>query len=122
VNLKDFGKGFGENLLPKRFSPISYFKILFIGVPMKITVRKPMIGELEKMGVLKWPTWESPVTKFDWHYDGTETAYFLAGKVIVETPDGEKVQIEKGDIAVFPDGLKCVWNVLEPVRKHYRFD
>jgi uncharacterized cupin superfamily protein len=57
--------------------------------------------------------------RFDWHYDETEECYFLAGHVIVETEDGQKVEVKKGDFAVFPKGLSCVWDIKEPIRKHY---
>jgi uncharacterized cupin superfamily protein len=39
----------------------------------------------------------------------------------VETPDGKKVEIGKGDFVTFPKGLDCVWDVKEPIRKHYTF-
>jgi len=31
------------------------------------------------------------------------------------------VIIEAGDFVVFPKGLTCRWNVLQPIRKHYSF-
>ena len=88
---------------------------------MDIKVRTPNKIEVSKMDFSKWGTWECRVSKFPWSYDATETCYILAGHVIVETNDG-KVEFKEGDLVVFPKGLTCTWNVLEPVRKYYKFD
>jgi uncharacterized cupin superfamily protein len=72
------------------------------------------------MDVFSWPIWEKEVSRFDWCYDDEERCYFLAGKVTVETKNG-KVSFGKGDFVTFPKGLKCVWDIKEPVRKHYNF-
>jgi len=58
---------------------------------------------------------------FDWYYDDTEECYLLEGKVIVETEDGEKAEFGKGDYVTFPKRLSCVWDIKEPVKKHYTF-
>ncbi len=72
--------------------------------------------------VKTWPTWECGVSKFSWSYDSPETSYFLRGKVTVTpTNGGDPVNIEAGDLAVFPTGLDCVWEVKEAVKKHYNF-
>jgi uncharacterized cupin superfamily protein len=86
----------------------------------EVEVRKPSGKELEKMGVKSWPIWECEPSRFDWEYDDKETCYILEGDVTVETPSGD-VHFGKGDLVVFPEGLKCVWNVAKRVRKHYRF-
>ncbi len=31
------------------------------------------------------------------------------------------VEIEKGDFVTFPEGLGCVWDIKEPVKKHFNF-
>ena len=89
---------------------------------MDIEVKKPTQDELERLGVFDWGTWESPVRTFPWEYTSTEVCYFLEGRVIVKTDDGDEVEIGKGDLVRFPKGLKCVWNVLEPVKKHFKFE
>ncbi len=76
--------------------------------------------ELRSRGVFEWPVWTKEVSRFDWHYDETEQCYFLAGRVIVETAEGN-VEIGKGDFVTFPEGFSCTWDVREAVRKHYRF-
>ena len=87
---------------------------------MKIDVRKPSPEELKSLGVTNWPTWGCEVSTFDWSYSDQETCYLLEGRVTVEA-EGQSVSFGKGDFVVFPKGLKCVWKVTEPVRKHYRF-
>ena len=87
---------------------------------MKIEVRKPTGEELNALGVFSWSTWTCGVSRFDWSYAEKETCYLLDGRVTVEA-GGQTVSFGKGDLVVFPEGLSCVWNVQEPVRKHYRF-
>jgi uncharacterized cupin superfamily protein len=88
---------------------------------MKIEIKKPKMEDMEKEGVMSWPIWEKEKSRFDWHYDETEECYLLEGKVVVETEDGEKVEFGKGDFVTFPKGLSCVWDIKEPVKKHYNF-
>ena len=83
--------------------------------------RSPLAEDLEKRGILSWPIWEKEVSRFEWYYDEPEECYFLEGKVVVETKDGKKVSFGKGDLVKFPQGLACVWDIREPVRKHYNF-
>jgi len=86
----------------------------------KITVERPTEDKLKQLGVEKWGTWECEVSVFDWAYTSQETCYFYEGHVIVET-DEEKVEINPGDLVVFPKDLKCKWNVNKPVRKAFKF-
>ncbi|ROL58480.1 DUF861 domain-containing protein [Bacteroidetes/Chlorobi group bacterium Naka2016] len=86
----------------------------------KVKVEKLSEKEIQERGIKSWPIWEKEVSTFDWYYDETEQCYFLEGKVIVETDEGS-IEIGKGDFVTFSQGLKCVWKILEPVRKHYRF-
>ena len=88
---------------------------------MKIEVKKTEREEMEKEGVMSWPIWEKEISRFDWHYDSIEECYLLEGKVVVETEDGERVEFGKGDFVTFPKGLSCIWDVKEPVKKHYNF-
>ena len=88
----------------------------------EITVQRLDKAALEKMGVFKWPVWEKEVSKFDWSYDSAEKCFFLEGKVTVTCKGGPAVSFGKGDFVTFPKGLDCTWNVLESVRKHYKFE
>ena len=86
----------------------------------QIEVAKPTEEQIAEMGMKDWPIWTCGVSKFDWHYDEQETCLILAGKVTV-TAAGEQVSFGPGDMVVFPVGLDCVWDVTEPVKKHYKF-
>lgn len=88
---------------------------------MEIKVQRLKEDQLKNLEVFNWPIWEKEVSKFDWHYDDIEECYFLEGKVTVETKDGKKVEFGKGDFVSFPKGLSCVWEIKEPVKKHYNF-
>ncbi|CAH2070886.1 unnamed protein product, partial [Thlaspi arvense] len=87
-----------------------------------ITIEKnPPESKLTELGVRNWPKWKLvPVAKFPWTFTKKETCYLVAGKVKV-TPDGsdESVEIEEGDLVVFPKGYSCTWDVSVPVDKHY---
>ena len=88
---------------------------------MQIRIEKLAQEEIEKRGISSWPIWEKEVSRFDWHYDNIEECLILEGKVTVETEGGEKVEFGKGDFVTFPKDLSCVWDIKEPVRKHYNF-
>jgi hypothetical protein len=90
-------------------------------MPDIIIDRKPDLDDLRKRGVLSWPIWEKEASRFDWFYDEPEECYFLEGVVELETNDGKRVSFGKGDLVKFPQGLACVWNIKEAVRKHYSF-
>lgn len=70
--------------------------------------------------ILSWPVWQSPVAEFDWQYPESEACLFIEGKAVVSWPSGS-VTVAAGDFVVFPRGLSCRWQVLEPVKKHYKF-
>jgi len=60
------------------------------------------------------------VSEFDWKYTEQESCLLLEGEVEV-TSDTEKVKFYAGDFVVFPKGLKCRWQVIQVVKKHYSF-
>ena len=68
-----------------------------------------------------WPVWSCEVSSFPWSYSERETCLLLEGEVMVTPDGGEPVCFGAGDRVVFPAGLRCVWDVRQPVRKHYRF-
>jgi uncharacterized cupin superfamily protein len=88
---------------------------------MKIEVEKLQNEQLEQKGVSSWPIWEKEISRFDWHYDSIEECYLLEGEVVVETEDGREVRFGRGDFVTFPKGLSCIWDIKQPVRKHYNF-
>jgi uncharacterized cupin superfamily protein len=85
---------------------------------MKIIVRKPTAEETAFMQTQ--PIWTCGVSEFDWFYDSEENCLLLEGKVTV-TYEGGEATFGVGDYVIFPQGLKCVWQVLEPVKKYYVF-
>ena len=82
---------------------------------------QPTQSELDKMGVFAWPTWQKEASEFPWHYDETETCYFLEGQVMVTPETGEPVSMGKGDLVTFPAGMSCHWQIATAVSKHYSF-
>jgi hypothetical protein len=87
---------------------------------MEIKVHKPKDGELETLNVKSWGIWEKEISVFNWHYATKETCYILEGEVEVSSAD-QTVKFGVGDIVEFPEGLDVKWNVIKPVKKHYRF-
>lgn len=87
---------------------------------MKIKIEKLSENEINEKGIKTWPVWTKEVSEFDWYYDSPEQCLFLEGKVKVKTSEGD-YEINKGDFVTFPEGLECIWIVLEPVKKHYKF-
>ncbi len=87
-----------------------------------IIIRKPTAAE--KKTCKTWPIWSSDVSRFDWEYTQVEKCLLIEGEVAVsDRPEsGKTVTFGPGDYVVFPNGLKCVWDVKKPVRKHYDFE
>ena len=86
-----------------------------------VIVRKPT--EVEIKQCQSWPIWACEKSAFDWDYTQTETCLILQGKVTVkDRPGSGAVSFGPGDLVIFPVGLKCIWQVLEPVKKHYNFE
>ncbi|MCD4830533.1 MAG: cupin domain-containing protein [Anaerohalosphaeraceae bacterium] len=86
-----------------------------------VIVRKP--GSEEIADCQKWPIWSCQKSSFDWDYTQKETCLILEGKVTVKDRSGsDEVSFGEGDLVIFPEGLKCVWQVTESVKKHYNFD
>lgn len=87
----------------------------------EIMVRKPTPEELERLDVRSWSVWEKERSVFPWFYPTEETCYFEEGRVRIKLNNGKVVEVGKGDLVVFPEGLECVWEILEPVTKRYTY-
>lgn len=77
---------------------------------------------LKELGVSGWEIWNCPVTEFRLDFDETEKAYILEGEIVVTPDGGEPVTIVPGDYAIFPVGLKSMWQVTKTLKKHYSYD
>ena len=93
-----------------------------------IKIERPSPEAKKKLGIPEspqrtgpWSVWECGPSTFDWQYSDREVAYVYEGKVRVRTADGQ-VEINKGDLVTFPKGLACTWQVLEKIRKVYKFE
>lgn len=83
--------------------------------------RAPGEDRLRELGVPGWGIWTREASRFPWHYDESETCYFLEGEVVVTPEGGEPVRVGEGDLVTFPEGMSCEWDIRQPVRKHFRF-
>ena len=89
---------------------------------MEIKIEKnPSQEKLEELGVFSWSIWEKEISEFPWEYTDQETCYFIGGEATIVAEDGRETVIEKGDLVTFPKGMKCVWKITQPVKKHYKF-
>jgi len=89
-------------------------------ITMQIKISKPTKEIIESMHIHQWPIWEKEESAFPWTYDAEETCYILEGHIFVET-QWETVEIQAGDLVVFPAGLSCKWDIKKAVRKHFSF-
>lgn len=88
---------------------------------MKIIIKKPNEDQLKELDTESWSQWECEPSVFDWKYAEEETALVLEGRVRVTT-EWESVNIKKGDLVTFPKNLECKWEVIEHIRKVYKFN
>ncbi len=86
----------------------------------KVIIQKLSKQETEERAISQWPIWEKEISRFEHTYEGDEECLFLEGEVVIETTSGNYT-IVPGDFVVFKDGLKCVWDIQKPVKKHYNF-
>ncbi len=82
---------------------------------------QPAQEKLDKLGVFSWSVWTKGISEFPWTYASQEEFYVLEGHVIITPDEGAAVEIRAGDFVTCPAGMSCTWQVLEPIRKHYRF-
>lgn len=88
----------------------------------KITVRTLEQEEKDQMGIESWSIWEKEISTFPWSYETQEDCYIISGKAkITNTDTGESVEISEDDFVVFAPELKCTWEIIEPIKKYYRF-
>lgn len=89
---------------------------------MKIILEKnPKREKLDQLNVFSWPIWEKEISEFPWYYDEKETCYILDGNVVVTPENDDAVEINKGDLVIFPQGMSCSWKITKGIKKHYKF-
>ncbi len=86
----------------------------------KLKKKKPTEEELKALGVRNWGVWSKEVSSFQWEYDTQETFYVLEGEAEISS-ENEKITFKEGDLVTCHAGLKCMWDVKRPLKKHYRF-
>lgn len=87
---------------------------------MQIQIKQLSETEIQQKEIKSWPIWTCGISEFDWEYSEQESCLLLEGQVEVTT-DSETVRFSAGDFVVFPKGLQCKWNVIQAVKKHYKF-
>lgn len=75
----------------------------------------------QALGVAGWAVWGKEVSRFAWFYDSSETCLLIEGEVTVHPAGAAPVMLKAGDVAHFPAGLACEWEVTAALKKHYRF-
>lgn len=85
-----------------------------------VLIEKLTDEQVNQKGIKNWPIWTKEVSTFDWYYDSDEECLILEGEFDVKT-DAGTFTIKAGDFVTFKKGLKCVWDVKKPIRKHYNF-
>ncbi|HQR51200.1 MAG TPA: cupin domain-containing protein [Methylophilaceae bacterium] len=87
-----------------------------------IIEHKPNKTRLDALDVFQWPTWSKEVSVFPWVFHEQEIAWILEGECVITPENGAPVKFGKGDLVTFPAGLKCNWEVRQPLHKHYHLD
>ena len=87
----------------------------------ELEIIKPDDAEIARRGIKNWPVWEKEVSRFPYFYKEEEHCLFLEGEVIIETTVA-KFTLKAGDYAIFRKGLNCIWDIRQPVKKHYNFE
>lgn len=87
----------------------------------KISIQKATPDILKNYDIDSWSSWDCDPSEFPWEYSTDEICYVKKGRVIVTEEDGTKIEINAGDIVIFPKGLKCTWKVIDRIEKVYNF-
>ena len=88
---------------------------------MKILIKKLSKQEIANKNINNWPIWTCEKSTFNWEYGEKESCLIIEGSVTIKT-NYEIVNLLPGDFVIFPKGLKCKWDVIEPIKKHYTFE
>ena len=100
--------------------PLFFLKNINDKIMSEVIISKLSEKEIREKNILTWPIWSKEKSRFEWYYESEEACLILEGEISVETANGT-YHIQAGDFVLFKKGLRCVWNVIRPVRKHYQF-
>ena len=83
--------------------------------------------EMLKSTIASWGTWNSEESGGRYavgisrkkEYNINELCYIDKGKFTITPEIGKPIIVKSGDFVLFPKGLKCTWEVQEPVYKHW---
>jgi uncharacterized protein len=123
-SIRDFVRLFPdqqEQLPSEIWNMLDFAEYIMAYEKLVIVDRGACSARLRHSNVSAWDIWTKEISEFEWHYDQIETCYFLEGEVVVTPAGDEPFRIGKGDLVTFPNGMSCVWKVLKPVKKHYKF-
>lgn len=87
----------------------------------KVIIKKLSEKEITDRQIKSWPVWTKEISRFEWEYDCDEECLILEGTFHIETAEGNFI-VKAGDFITFKKGLKCVWDIKAPVKKHYNFE
>ena len=86
---------------------------------MLVIIQKPSPEILEYLKT--WPIWEKEISTFEWEYEETEEAYIVQGEARIHSLERpESITFKAGDHVTFPKGLKVRWEIISPIKKHFR--
>lgn len=84
-----------------------------------ISVITPNAEQLSE--VTQWPVWEKEPSTFDWDYTEKEVFYILEGEAFLTSECGIEQRLKAGDLVTVEPGIVVQWQIIETVRKHYKF-
>lgn len=81
---------------------------------LSLTIREMSFEEAQKrFNIESWRLWEDKdKTPVDWFLEESETCYILKG-VLSITVGEEKHILKPGMLVSFPQGLNCIWQLVE---------
>ena len=87
---------------------------------MKLIIKSPCSASvIIQYGIKRWPIWECEPSKFQWNYEEKETCLIIKGEAKIKI-DNKILKISAGDLIIFPKGLTCYWEIIKPIKKHFR--
>ncbi|MGI9228129.1 MAG: cupin domain-containing protein [Gammaproteobacteria bacterium] len=63
--------------------------------------------------------WRCEPMTFEYEFPGDEIFQVLQGKLLVETSDGDKVNLQEGDLISFDKGIKSTWTIQSSFKKFF---